>query len=131
MLTKYQKDSIMALRYQGQSYKAIADKLGLSANTVKSFCHRSDACKTDNTDTADRNLCRNCGAILSQTPGAKKKTFCCDKCRYIWWNRHKSRQPYHLTCCHCGREFISFGNKKRKFCGRECYRLSRYGEGLP
>lgn len=131
MLSQHQKDSIMAFRYEGWSYQAIADIMNLSANTVKSFCRRNDAGKADDANTVAENICRNCGAILSQTPGAKKRAFCCDKCRYAWWNRHKSRQPYRLLCRHCGREFISFGNKKRKFCGRECYRLSRYGEGLP
>lgn len=131
MLTKHQKDSILALRYQGQSYRAVADSMGLSANTVKSFCRRNDVNKADEAEAAAENICRNCGAMLFQTPGAKKKFFCCDKCRYAWWNRHKSKHPYQLTCCYCGRKFISFGNKKRRFCGRECYRRSRYGEGLP
>lgn len=130
-LDKYQKDSILALRDQGKSYQSIADTLMLSANTVKSFCRRSDTGKADDAGTASENSCRNCGAILSQAPGAKQKTFCCDKCRYAWWNRRKSRHPYQLTCCYCGRKFISFGNRKKKFCGRECYLRSRYGEGLP
>lgn len=130
-LDKYQKDSILALRCQGQSYQAIADTLMLSANTVKSFCRRSDVGKTDDTGTAPEGRCRNCGAILSQTPGAKQKTFCSDKCRYAWWNRYKSKQPCQLSCQFCGKGFISFGNRNRKFCGRECYLRSRYGGGLP
>lgn len=66
-----------------------------------------------------------------QKPGAKKKSFCSDRCRYIWWNHSRNKRPYRLVCQHCGRDFISFGNQNRKFCGRECYLLSRYGEGLP
>jgi hypothetical protein len=28
-------------------------------------------------------------------------------------------------------EFDSYGNRNRKYCGRDCYIQSRYGEGLP
>lgn len=130
MLSQHQKDSIMAFRYEGCSYQTIADTLNLSANTVKSFCRRNTL-KTTQDDAATENICKNCGTPLVQTAGAKPKIFCSDNCRYAWWNRQRSRRPYQLTCCHCGRMFISFGNRKRKFCGRECYNLSRYGEGLP
>lgn len=131
MLTQHQKDSIIALRYQGQSYQLIANNLDLSINTVKSFCYRSNISSTRQNNTDIGKRCINCGVMLVQTPGAKQKTFCSDKCRYAWWNRHKSKQPCQLSCQFCGKGFISFGNRNRKFCGRECYLRSRYGGGLP
>jgi hypothetical protein len=27
---------------------------------------------------------------LEHTPKSKKKVFCDDKCRYTWWNAHRS-----------------------------------------
>lgn len=125
-----QKEIIFTMRRRGMSYRQIADFLMLSPNTVKSVCQRSNIQIQPQAKT-DPALCRNCGEPLIQTPGAKRKLFCSDACRYAWWNAERSRQLYHLTCQRCGRKFISCGNKNRKFCGRECYLLSRYGEGLP
>lgn len=130
MLTEVQKQTIIDLRTQGFSYAEIAGILQLSPNTVKSLCRRSHI-KPEKLKEKSSGLCQNCGKQLYHRSGTKPKTFCCSQCRYEWWNRHRRKKPYRLICQHCGREFVSFGNKKRKFCGRECYRLSRYGEGLP
>lgn len=124
------KQSIFIMRQQGASFTEIADSLLLSPNTVKSICYRNNV-QTLPLAGTESDVCRNCGRPLEQLSRAKQKKFCCNQCRYTWWNQFRSRKPYRLICYCCGKEFISFGNKKKKFCGRECYRLSRYGEGLP
>ena len=129
MISDTQKRAILTMREQGVVYSKIADTLGLSQNTVKSICRRigvTIACS----EKQDHTRCRCCGKPLEQSKG-KTKLFCSNKCRYTWWNQHRRKQPYYLICEYCGKKFISFGNRKRKFCGRECYILSRYGEGLP
>lgn len=132
MLSTPQKEIILSLRQKGTSYSEIAQALMLSPNTVKSICYRHKGqFHQEGPPSNNINVCRNCGGSLWQKPGTKKKLFCSDRCRYTWWNRSRSKQPYRLVCHYCGRDFISFGNRKRKFCGRECYLLSRYGEGLP
>lgn len=130
MIPAIQKEAILSMYQQGRKYKEIAEILLLSPNTVKSICRRSGI-KPAQFDKPDRGKCKNCGKTLHHSPGAKPKTFCSDHCRYVWWNRKRGFQPYRLICRHCGKEFISYGNEKRKFCGRECYLRSRYGEGLP
>lgn len=125
-----QKEMIGNMRRQGMPYGDIAAALGLSLNTVKSFCRRESIDIINNSDNRNQNLCKNCGALLKHHPGSKKKTFCCDKCRYAWWNKNRVKGTYPLTCFYCGREFYS-NNKKRKYCGRECYIHSRNGEELP
>jgi hypothetical protein len=133
-MTNTQKQTIMDMRRRGMSYSAIAAAHRLSTNTIKSFCRRENIDVQSNLDDKKRKLCKNCGATLMHHPGSKKKTFCCDKCRYAWWNKNRGwtgvKSAYHLTCFYCGTEFDS-NNKKRKYCGRECYIRSRYGEGLP
>lgn len=124
------KEAILSLYQQGQKYSEIADFFSLSPNTVKSICRRSGL-KPKCPGSHTSGLCRNCGTPLPKTHNKKPKTFCCDQCRYDWWNKQRRLKPYRLSCCYCGREFVSFGNKNRKFCGRECYLCSRYGEGLP
>lgn len=127
MIPKPQKQMILTMRQQGSSYAEIADILSLSPNTVKSICRRSNT-KVTWQGTA---ICKNCGKPLVRTPRAKAKTFCSDSCRYAWWNRVRSKRMYRLTCQYCGEQFVSCGNKTRKFCGRECYLHSKNGEGLP
>lgn len=127
MLTNTQKHMVTNLRLQGLTYAEIAVITELSPNTVKSFCRRRHI-KIDEAEPSERNICKNCGRPLTQQPGAKKKAFCNAQCRTEWWNKSRRRHPYRLTCYYCGKEFISFGNKKKKFCSRECRRLSRYGE---
>ena len=132
-MTDNQKEMIRNMRRQGMFYSAIAAAIGLSENTIKSFCHRENIDIINNSDIESRNLCKNCGAPLKHHPGSKKKTFCCDRCRYTWWNKNRvwtgAKGTYRLTCFYCGREFYS-NNKKRKYCGRECYIHSRCGEEL-
>lgn len=133
-MTDKQMQIIRDMRQQGMSYSAIAAVHKLSANTIKSFCRRKNIDVQDSFDDEKRELCKNCGAPLIHHPGTKKKTFCRDKCRYAWWNKTRGwagvKSTYRLTCFHCGTEFDS-NNKKRKYCGRECYIHCRYGEGLP
>jgi len=130
MISSAQKEAILVMRRQGCSYPVIAERLLLLPNTVKSICYRSGV-KVQPAADKPHTVCKNCGAPLEQSVGGRKKTFCSDKCRYDWWNRTRSKQPYQLICLYYGKKFISYGNRKRKFCGRECYILSRYGEGLP
>ncbi len=99
-MTSAQKESIRKLRRRGLSFTAIADAVELSPNTVKSFCRRESMsrsiAKSSNTHQIAVPLgdglvtCNHCGAHLQHHPGKKKKRFCSDKCRFDWWNMHRS-----------------------------------------
>ena len=129
-MTDIQRTRIKELRRDGFSYSRIAATLGLSENTVKSFCRRNNlgGFNTE-TNTNDGILCRQCGTPLTQTAGAKQKLFCSDKCRMAWWNAHPEavsrKAVYNFTCPICGRTFESYGNKHRKYCSRACYGRSK------
>jgi len=129
-MTIVQKETVLAMRKQGLTYADIAGQMDLSPNTVKSLCRRSGAA-VQPLERNDDSVCKNCGAPLQQNATGRKRSFCSDQCRYAWWNRKRRVRLYRLNCLCCGRQFISYGNKKRKFCGRECYIQSCYGEGLP
>ena len=134
-MTDKQKQTVRSMRQRGIPYSAIADAVGLSPNTVKSFCRRENVTVMQNSLADEfRDTCAYCEKLLSHSPGRRKKRFCSDKCRSDWWNKNRQwarKRVYHLLCNCCGTEFISYGNKKRKYCGRDCYIQSRYGEGLP
>lgn len=122
-----QKEAIRQLRAEGQSYTKIADTLGISENTVKSYCRRNNlgGVAFTMTDPMEGTFCRQCGAQLKQSIGKKQKQFCSDKCRMAWWNAHpeavnrKSVKLY--TCQTCGQEFEGYGKRERKYCSRTCY----------
>jgi len=135
-MTGEQKLRIQEMRLQGTAFSQIADILGLSVNTVKSFCRRNsiNACDASN-DTGNKDnkdACKHCGKSLKQTPKTKPKIFCGADCRYAWWNTHRNqpgRKASHvLTCAYCGEEFIDYGSRTRKYCGHSCYINARFGE---
>jgi uncharacterized protein YjcR len=120
-----QKQKIKRLRTQGESYAAIAKKLGISVNTIKSYCRRN---KNEITSQIS-DACGNCVKPLVHTPGAKKKRFCSDKCRMTWWANHPEavnrKAIYRFICSTCKLEFQSYGNANRKYCSRACFALAR------
>lgn len=126
-----QKQAVLALRSQGESYAEIAGCLNISQNTIKSFCRRSRIRPSPgisiNPDKESPGICKNCGAPLSQMDGRRKKLFCSDRCRCTWWNKERRKKAYRLTCQHCGRTFISLGNRRKMFCSKKCMGLARYG----
>ena len=80
-----EKQSILKLRRRGVSFAQIAETLGIPVNTVKSFCYR-------NSPTSNDNRCKQCGGKLMQLPKRKPKIFCCDRCRFAWWNMKRNKE---------------------------------------
>ena len=130
-----QKSKITDLRSSGMSYAEIAENLGLSRDTVKSFCRRNNlAAETHKQQiTNSDDLCRECGKHLTQTEGKKKRVFCCKECREKWWHSHPEqihqRAVYEFVCPNCNSSFKAYGNRKRKYCSHECYISDRFGGG--
>ena len=131
-MTEREKSQIKELRTQGLGYKKIAERLGVSENTIKSFCKRNGfGGAMGNQSTKETDTCLYCGAAIKQTPGKKQKKFCSDKCRWGWWNQNldkvKRKAIYTFECPNCKKQFTSYGNAKRKYCSHQCYIESRFG----
>lgn len=127
-----QKDLVSYMRREGAGYSKISDALGISINTIKSYCKRNNlGGRAENLAANIGVHCKNCGKLLEQPHGKKKRKFCCDKCRVEWWNTHPEfvvkKAIYHMKCLHCGTEFESYGNKTRKYCSHACYISARFG----
>ncbi|UEA73369.1 RNA polymerase subunit sigma-70 [Acidaminococcus fermentans DSM 20731] len=112
-------------RRDGAGYGSIATELGISINTVKSFCRRNSL-----TAPKTGTVCEECGKPITQNPGRKRKRFCSDACRNKWWNNHlnlvRRKANYTFTCPACGKEFMVYGDSHRKFCSHDCYIAYRF-----
>lgn len=128
-MNKHEKEEIKKLRKKGLGYKRIAVILGLSHNTVKSYCRRE---KLKKETIKKHDGCLLCNEKLIQKVGKKQKKFCSDICRMKWWNTHLNqvkRKSYSThECLMCGETFKSYANKTRKYCSHRCYINFRFGD---
>mgnify|MGYP000860860568 CR=1 FL=1 len=130
-----QREHIVMLRNSGGSYSEISRALGISINTIKSFCRRNNLGGRASQRSLNENIqqiyCKMCGKRLEMKPNRKPKMFCSDACRLAWWKSHPElinrKAVYHFICAYCGKEFDSYGNKKRKYCSHSCYIKARFG----
>lgn len=122
-MTKQEIETLNLMRSHDKSATDIAIALGLSVNTVRSYIRRHPP-----KDTVEVG-CRQCGKPVMQHKGRKAKYFCSDRCRNAWWNAHPEKVQrkayYRLACRFCGKEFVSYGNKNRKYCSSLCYADAR------
>ena len=130
-MTTSQKARISQMRLDGESYATIADALGLSRNTVKSYCLRNIFAETNEKKTsALTGTCALCGKGFTSYPGHRPRRFCSDKCRMTWWNAHRdllnSKGLLEHTCACCGKPFMGYELQHRKYCSHSCYIAHRY-----
>ena len=126
-MTDQEKNQIREYQLNGLEPKKISELMGLPHNTIKVHCYRHPVTKAEISD--HKGVCRYCGKLLLHTPKKKRKHYCSDNCRMAWWKDNNAKLNkkafYHIICQHCGSEFVSYGNAKRKFCSRSCYAQSR------
>ena len=131
-VTDQQKKQIMDMRLRGDSHAAIADALGISRNTVKSFCLRNLRPESLEVQAAPAltGTCAQCGKGFVFCPGHRQRLFCSDQCRMTWWNAHRdllnSKGLLEHTCACCGKHFMGYERQRRKYCSHGCYITYRY-----
>jgi endogenous inhibitor of DNA gyrase (YacG/DUF329 family) len=125
-MTITQKQQITEMRAAGETLAAIAAKIGLSENTVKSYCRRN---KVGAVENAKPDICPECGLPLVHLSKKRQTRFCSDKCRLAWWQKHPDalnrKAVYSFKCAACGADFESYGNANRKYCSRSCSAAAR------
>ena len=135
-MTDTEKLEINELRNQGLGYKAIAKKLSISENTVKSYCRRHKVgikLPISNFSSEKLHFCKCCGAAIEQRKGVKPRKFCSDSCRKQYWTEHQGeinrKSAIEQVCPVCGKAFSDYANHSRKFCSHNCYIRSRFKGG--
>lgn len=134
-MTNGEKQQIARMLKQGLGHTEIAGTLGMSVNTVKSYCRRSGLRRStigakqesEKAQKTAEDMCRQCGAALVHTPGRKKKQFCSDACRLSWWHAHRElgRNARTELCPSCGKTFIT--DRVQTYCSHGCYVRARFG----
>lgn len=134
-MTTQEKTLLVSYRKNGYGYKKIADLMGLSENTVKTYCKRNNLAGTLAGSGPRRKVtrCKQCGAPLVQTVGRKPKVFCSSLCRNKWWNNHPNmiqhRDGQNITCKNCGIELRISKNSTQRYCSHACYISDRFHGG--
>ncbi len=133
MLTENQKHQIIFMRMKGMGYRSIATDLGVSRDTVRSFCTRNNlsgygsefVCNGDNSNKLEYKICLYCGKELIQSTNAgRKKKYCDDVCKKEYEKEHP--KLYRFKCQYCDNQFQAAGSKERKYCSNECYVRDRF-----
>lgn len=140
-MTGQQAKQIREMREQGIGYRSIGLMVGLSRDIVRNFCKSrglaglgSVLTKNIHEQVMLGKACLYCGKEIEQPRTGRPKKFCSEKCRREWWKGHPEKinkretALYPMTCARCGRSFLSYGNKTRKYCGHECYIRARFWE---
>ena len=120
MMTRTQKTTILEMRAEGITYKAIAAQMGMSLGSVKMFVSRHNR--------ADDRRCEQCGKLLPKGAGASQR-FCSTKCKNVWWKAHPGKTAgdklLSCTCTICGKTDTSHPDLEFRYCSRcqgyHCY----------
>ena len=134
-MTDEQREKILTMRSQCFSYAAISEATGLPKPTVKSYCQRNDLGERYllNITEREKNICPQCGGPVEQTSRTKPRRFCSSQCRQTWWNSNPGlvnrKAVYEFRCANCGKRFLAYGNRGRKYCSHACYVAMRFGGG--
>jgi endogenous inhibitor of DNA gyrase (YacG/DUF329 family) len=139
-MTREQQEEIRRLRNSGEGYKRIAAMLGLSVNTVKSFCQRDNVKQAGlNLDHTELNatcfsqenatgegVCLRCGKPIVQNPGRRKRLYCSDACRMGYWRSQAKPMGEIRRCAGCGKVLLGH-DRSRIYCCHACYIAHRFG----
>ena len=132
IMTDTQRARIIELRKKDIGYSTIGKMVGLSKDTVKSFCRRNGlGGARANMGKETLGICPQCGEHIIQNLKTKPRRFCSDECRRVWWNSHLDKVHrkalYAIVCANCGITFVAYGNRNRKYCCHPCYIEARFG----
>ena len=142
-MTQRQAVMIRELRSCGMGYRAIATQLDLSRDVVRNYCRANhldgwgEAVQANiNRMAEDATVCTYCGKTLVQPSTGRRRRFCSPECRGKWWGQHRElarKNPkalYSFICQCCGKPFVAYANRDRKYCSRECFIDARFHGGV-
>lgn len=120
-MTELQKKTIKKMRRELISYSVIAKEIGMSTNTVKSFCFRNGL-----HTSVIQNYNGKCACCGKQLPSKKTRPrkFCSPACKVKYWRKNRvndSEKLIQTKCAVCGKTIFDYESAHRKYCSRECF----------
>ena len=138
-MTAVEQQQIQEYRQKGFGYKAIAEVVGVTRDSVRGYCKRNgldgdgkEVQLKAGEKSKTKLVCPCCGQPITKNGKGRTRRFCSDNCRRKWWTdnydaRNKKEEAmYHYGCPHCGKQFSCYGNKTRKYCSHDCYIKARF-----
>ena len=138
-MTENQKTQIRTLRQQGLGYQAIGSMLGLTRDSVRSYCKNhglQGIPMVMELNIKERikagEVCAQCYGQIEKAKTGRPKRFCSEECRRMYWKDHRMEgnrskgATYIMECKYCHKTFESYGNRNRKYCCHQHYVLDRY-----
>lgn len=134
-ISPMQERQIREARLKGAGYRSIAVVLGLDRDTVRNYCvkHKLHS-ESEQAVHSASVLCPQCRQPIVQNSRGRHRKFCSNDCRRKWWTAHpeaierRDSAQYHKTCAYCGKEFMAYGDTKRRYCCHHCYIRDRFGK---
>ncbi len=124
-MTNDEKEKIVLMRNKGISYSKIASHLGISENTIKSFCKRNSIVSLVPTTSIQEESLKEVIAIKEVNP-SNDVSFLNDAPSF---KETLPSNKEHIICKHCGKPLEQNPNQKRKkFCSEKCRFAWRYAQ---
>lgn len=133
--TQEQCVRIQELRAAGAGYRLIAQELDLSRDTVRYYCkahNLAGIAVQPESEVSPEGFCCQCGMPLPLQSDNRTRRFCSDSCRWKWWHEHNgeanrpSATRHQVVCANCGKPFLAYSSKARKYCSHACYIRDRF-----
>jgi len=133
--TETQGVRIQEMRAAGIGYRVIAQELNLTRDAVRYYCKVHGLAGVAEEQVAHSIVaehCIQCGKPLSAHSGSRTRRFCSSSCRCKWWQTHSdesvrpSSSRQHVVCPNCGKSFLDYSSKARKYCSHACYIRDRF-----
>lgn len=131
-MTKAKAEKIIELRKSGLGYQAIAKEIGVSRDSVRSFCknHNIEPETIARDDKRYQGCCPNCHKRLQKQKSGRPRKFCSKECQVAYWNTYgkgaERATEFTAKCKYCGREFSTYVNQNKKYCCHEHFVIDRY-----
>ena len=117
-MTTDQKNLILKLDRKGKINKDIQKETGLSAGTISMFLKK---CREEGVDHFTQ--CPNCFkeiTIYKKRRSRIERIYCSQACKKAYYKRTGIEKTLKKTCECCGKEFMTYPYRIRRFCCKSC-----------
>ena len=120
-MTTEEKNLILKLKREGKLLKNIQEATGFTMAMISIFL------KENEKDVAYFKQCPNCFkeiTIYKKRREGIERIYCCRACKKEYYKKTGMEKTLKKTCECCGKEFMTYPYRIRKFCSKSCAKKS-------